>query len=56
MNRQRVKESHSTKRECRGQDQRCCTPHWLQIWPRVEMKLKLEAKTRNKWSQVLGAE
>lgn len=55
MNRQRVRGSHGTKREHRGQDQRCCTPHWPQIRPRVEMKPKLGAKTKEKWSQVLGA-
>lgn len=59
MNRQRVRESHvtHTKKEHRGQNQRCCILHCLQgeqIWPKVLMELGLGARTKEKWSQVLG--
>lgn len=55
MNGQRARESHGTRRRHRGQNQRCCVPHWLQIWPGVEVKPRLGARTKEKWNQVLGA-
>ena len=56
MNGQRVKESHVTKKAQKSKSE---VPHPPlaargQIWPRVLMKLGLEARIKEKWSQVLG--